>query len=185
MFQQYCLLQSFDNNTVHHSSNTLNTLRVFNSITQAMLRGITLRGFIWLTPLFLWRACPHALAVSSGFLVKLHFSLLQWRVWNHLSTGSEGPFTGGWGIPCQRGRQVLSFFSWHGGCLPISLPFVLFGLAYHYPVSWVVTFVIRFTICQHQWALTLLPPPYVCVPSKVCNHITLPVVFTHPLWTLH
>ena len=108
---------------------------------------------------------------------------LQWRVWSPPLQVARVPLLVGGSIPHQRGRQALSFLlTW--GYLPVSLPLVLFGLAYHDPVLWVVTFIVGFTICQHQWALMSFPLPYVCAPSEVCSHITLPQVFTHLLWML-
>ena len=134
-------------------------------------------------PLFLWGACPCALAINSGFLDNVSF----------VSSSIEGmkpPLNGQWGslfwwvgVFCIREVDRRCHSSWHGGYLPISLP-SLFGHANHDPVQWVVTFILGFTICQHQWALTSLPPPYVHVPSVVCSHITLPKVFTHLLWML-
>ena len=68
--------------------------------------------------------------------------------------------------------------SWHEGYLPISLPLVLFGLAYHDPVLWVVAFIVGFTICQHQWALMSFPPPY-----STCSFWGLQP--HHVTWGLH
>ena len=92
------------------------------------------------------------------------------------------PLLVGRSIPHQRGRQALSFLLTQGLLTCFTPPFVMFGLAYHDPVLWVVTFIMGFTICQHQWALMSFPLPYVCVPSEVCSHITLPEVFTCPQW---
>ena len=63
--------------------------------------------------------------------------------------------------------------SWQRGYLPVSLPPFLLCLANHESISWVVSFNVGFTICQHQWALMSFPLPYIHVPSKVCSHITL------------
>ena len=86
------------------------------------------------------------------------------------------PLLVGGSVPHQGGRQTLSFLlTW--GTYQFHSP--LFGLANHDPVQWVVTFILGFTICQCQWALTLFCLPYVHVPSKVCSHMTLPKVFSH------
>ena len=163
-------------------------LRVFNSVTQVTLRGFTLRGFVWpsgLPPCF---SKEHILMLWLSILVSWLVSILVIFDGGHEATPVQPvmvPLLVGWSIPCQRGRKVLSFIPLDtGGTHPFHYPIVLFGFAYCDPVLWVVAFIIGFTICQHQWAPTLLPPPYVHVPSEVCSHITLPVVFTHPLWML-
>ena len=86
-------------------------------------------------------------------------------------------------IPHEGGRQALSFLSTWGVLTHFTLT-LFFGLANCDPLGLVVAFIIGFTICQHQWALMSFPLPYVCVPSEVCSHITLPKVFTHLLWML-
>ena len=145
---------------------------------------VTLRGFLQLSPCFLEE---HILMLWLSILVSLLFSSSLF-----LMEGMKPPlyrwqgslFLVGGSILHQRGRQMLSFLLTWGVLTHFTPPFVLFGLAYHDPVLWVVAFIVGFTICQHQWALTLFPPPYVCVPSEVCSHITLPEVFTHPQWML-
>ena len=99
--------------------------------------------------------------------------------------GMEPPLYRWWGSLfcwvgafCIREVDKCSHSSWHGGNLPVSLP-LFFCLAlptmtqFH---DW-FAFLLWFTICQHQGAWMSFPLPYVCVPSKVCSHITSPVVF--------
>ena len=53
------------------------------------------------------------------------------------------------------------------------------GLANHDPVLWVVTLILRLTICWHLWVVTSFPQPNAHVPSNVYSHNTLHDVFTH------
>ena len=98
----------------------------------------------------------------------LHFSYLSF-----LMEGTKPPLYRWWGSLfwwvgafCAREVDRHCHSSWHGGYLPISLPPFLFGLAYCDPVPWLVSFLLGFIICQHQWASTLFLLPYVCVPSS-------------------
>ena len=104
------------------------------------------------------------------------------RVWSHPSRVARVPLHMGGSIPHQGGRCLLIPLPNMEGYLPItSLKFVL---ANHDPVPWVVALVLRFTIWWHLWAVMSFPQPNVHVPFDVYSHVTLPVVFCHPLWML-
>ena len=118
MLQQYCLLQSFNNNTVNCSSKFCGGLKVFNPVT-----WVTLRGFIWLTLLFFEE---HVLVLWLSILVSWLISIFV--VFNggyeatHLQVARVPLLVGG-SIPCQRGRQVLSLVHLDmGGTCPFHSP---------------------------------------------------------------
>ena len=121
-------------------------------------------------------AHPHVLAVISdwfAYKVQGHSSTIgmgaSWKV------GAFHVKVAGW-LALQSDRGVSTHFTPH--------IMFLFGLTCHDLVQWVVAFLFWSTICQHQWVIDVIPLPYVHVPSKVCSQITLPMVFTHPQWTL-
>ena len=108
-------------------------------------------------------------------------------VFHHFSKeGIKPPLYRQWGIPLlvggsiphQRGRQALSFLLTWGLLTCFTPPFVLFGLAYCDPVLWMVTFIMRFTIQQHQWAFNVIPSALQTCPFQGLqpHHIT---------WSLH
>ena len=129
------------------------------------------------------QAHPHALAVSSGFIV-------DYGCLSSLMDGRKPPIYS-WGVPhlvCgsiphQQGRCTLISAPDKEGYLPGSLP-PLFDLASHDWVWWVAMFILGFTIHWYQWALMSFHPLDAHVPSNVYCHLTLPKVFTHFQWML-
>ena len=144
MLQLYCLLQSFIiNSTVNHSLEFWRGW--YSKAAQCSSLGNTKRVppaspcFLEEHILVLWLLILVSLLfLSSSFLMdsmkpplyRLQGSLFKWVGAFHI-------------------REVdrCCHSSWHRGYLPISLPPVLFGLAYCDPVLWLVTFIIGFTIC--------------------------------------
>ena len=70
-------------------------------------------------------------------------------------------------------QTTLSFFPTQG-LLTCFTPPILFGLAYHDPVLWLVASLLGFTICQHQQVWTSFPPALCTCSfwSLQPNHIT-------------
>ena len=174
MLQQYCLLQFFiSNNTVYCSLKLSGDIpRLFN-----LVAWVTLRGFIWPPPLS-WSSMSSWSGCLFRFPVSFSFSLSSMEGMKPPPYRWQGSFFWWVGVFCIREEDRHCHSSWHGGTCPFHSPFVLFDLAYHDPVPWVVAFIMGFTICQHQWALTLFPLPYVHVPfwGLQPHHIT---------WGLH
>ena len=174
------------NNTVHLSPLLVTILSIaVQSFVGVIFQGlIHLGGYLTVPSLFLWWACPLAVAVHSGFLASLCFFVVfnggyeATPLWT-----ARVPLLVGGSILHQGGRQALLFLlTWR--YLPISLPPLCLALPTITQFGEWLHSSVRFTTCQHQWALTSFPPPYVCVLSEVCSHIMLPKVFTHLLWML-
>ena len=175
VLQQYCPLQSsIISNTVYCSSTFCGVN--FSRAVQPSNPGDT-SGIVKLFPPFSLMSTSSCSGCQFWFLIILNggYEATPLQV-------VRIPLLVGWSILCQGGRQVLSFLlTW--GYLPLS-PSPLFGLVNHDPVWWVVIFILRFTIHQHQQALMSFPLPHIHVPSEVHSHITLPKVFTHLYWML-
>ena len=106
-----------------------------------------LRGSSSFPPLFLGGVHPHALAVNSGFFIIFVFVVSNGGYEATPLQAVRVPLLVGGSILHQRGRQMLSFLLTWGVLTCFTPPFVMFGLAYHDPVPWVVAFIMGFTIC--------------------------------------
>ena len=180
LLQLYCLLQSF---IIKHCHSQFGVLKGVTFQGYSTHSPVNPRGLIQTPPCFLEE---HVLMLWPSILVSF-FLIFIISSGGYEATPLQAarvPLLVGWSILHQRGRQMLSFLLTQGLLTHFTSPCFMFGLAYHDPVLWLAAFLLGFTICQHQWALISFPLPYVCVPSKVCSHITLPEVFTHPQWML-
>ena len=133
------------------------------------------RGLIQPPPIS-WKSTPSCTGCQFWIL---HFPYLSF-----LMEGMKPPLYRQWGSLfwwvrafCVREVDKHGHSSWHRGYLPISLPLFLFGLAYCDPVLWLVTFLLGFTIHQHQQAST-------------CHSLCLTYIFllrsaatSHYLWS--
>ena len=168
-----------DNNTVYHSSRFCggDNLRAI----QPSDLGDTLR-VIQPHPIFWW-AHPMLGCWFWVFLLILVFHCLWWRLWSHPSSGSKGPSSCGWEYSASRRKMPVLPSPQCGGVLICFTPHLIWPCQ-PWPSLVSGHIYLGFTICQHQWALTSLPPLHIHVPSDVHSHITIPKVFTHPWWVL-
>ena len=139
---------------------TILSIEVWSFEGGDILRPVAWEEHRWFInfPPFLGGACPHSWL---SILVSLLFSSSSFLMEGmkqplYRQQGSLFQWVGAFHI-----REVHRCCpsSWHRGYLPFHSPLFMFGLVYCDQVPWVVTFIVGFTICQHQWALTSFPPP--------------------------
>ena len=167
MLQQYCLLHSFNNNTVYCSSKFAWVLRVLNSIPSLTPRGLYTLGVflvIWLTPLFFEE---HVLMLWLSILVSWLISILVIFIGGYEATPLQVARVSllvGRSIPCQRGGQVLSLIPPDmGGAYPFHSPWFCLALP---------------TVTQfHEWSHSSLGSLSAGINGLQCCSLCLTYVF--------
>ena len=127
---------------------------------------------------------PPPFVLSSMTLCTAIYSLAAWK-------GIMPPFFN-WCRYLSVGRSILhqcgrpiGLSLQHIGYLPVSLPPISFiwpCLPWPSSVSGSIPLLVHYP--PVSMGIDVIPLPHIHVPSEVCSQITLPVIFTHPQWTL-